>query len=108
MKKRNMLRPDFVTQLDIARWDINIAQDISVSILGVGTLPAFKEVIYAGLWIAEQLDQLGCNPLLITRIQYTAGQLSYSRDPWEVVQEVLKAYKENDLQFEIDYNEDSI
>jgi hypothetical protein len=105
MKKRNMSRPNFVTEQDIARWGANIDQDPMIPSEFAG-ISIMREVLYAGLWLAEQLDQLGCHPLLITRVQYTAGQLSYGRDPWEVAQEVLKAYKENDLVFEIDYNED--
>lgn len=100
-----MSRPDFVTQEDITRWDTNIKQDTGL-VSQLATVPLVKEVIYAGLWLAEQLKELGCNPLLITRVQYTAGQLCYGRDPWEVVQELLTAYKNNDLVFEIDYNQD--
>lgn len=99
------MRPEFVTDEDIARWSENIDNDLNFPI-GVVALPLLREAMYAGLWLGEQLQQLGCNDLLIVRIQYTAGQLSFGRDPWEVHQELLTAYKNNDLEFEIDYNED--
>jgi hypothetical protein len=100
-----MMRPEFVTDEDIARWSENLDNDLRIPI-GVVALPLLREVMYAGLWLGEQLQLLACNELLIVRIQYTAGQLSFGRDPWEVVQELLTAYKNNDLEFEIDYNED--
>jgi hypothetical protein len=95
----------FLTDEKLQEYDNNINEDERIP-------QAFKdneilrEICRSGLWLGEQLQQLGCNELLILRIQYTAGQLSFGRDPWEVVQEVLKAYKDNDLEFEIDYNED--
>jgi hypothetical protein len=99
------MRPQFVTNEDIIRWSAAIDQDTTFP-PEITALPLLREVAYAGNWLSEQLYQLGCNELLITRITYTAGQLCFGRDPWEVVQEVLKAYKDNDLEFEIDYNED--
>ena len=100
-----MKRPEFVSNEDITRWSDHLDNDTQMP-KGLDSLPLFQEVLYAGMWLGEQLQQLGCSDLLMTRITYTAGQLSFGRDPWEVVQEVLKAYKDNELEFEIDYNED--
>lgn len=101
----HMQRPDFVSEEDIARWanildnDTNVPKVIASPIL-------FREVLYAGLWLAEQLTKEGCHNELIVRIQYTMGGLSFGRDTWQVAQEMLEAYTNNDLEFEIDYSED--
>jgi hypothetical protein len=101
------MRPDFITQQDIERWDNNLAQDASLpSFIREGIVhPSFRELIYSGAWLSEQLQKLGCHEILVARICYTAGQLSFGQDCWQVAQEMLQAYQNNDLEFEIDYNE---
>jgi hypothetical protein len=49
--------------------------------------------------LAEQLEQLSCPPELIFRIQYTAGKLSFGRDPWIITEQMLAGYKDNKLDF---------
>lgn len=102
-----MKRPDFITQEDIVRWDDNLQNDMSLptAIKLAQQLPLFKEVMYTGLWLAEELTKLKCNEILITRICYTTGRLSFGQDPWEVAQDMLTAYQKNELEFEIDYND---
>lgn len=94
-------RPDFVTEEDIKRWDFNMENDLQLPKI-VLEWPTLKEVCYAGFYLAEQLDALRCPPEYIVRIQYTAGRLSFGRDPWEVSQELLELYKLNQLEFEPD------
>jgi hypothetical protein len=100
-----MPRPDFITQEDLTRWSENISSDTN-TFYYVKIMPSLLEVLFAGLWLAENLQQLKCNPLLISRIQYTAGQLAFGKDPWEVHQEMLRAYQNNELEFEIDYDDE--
>jgi len=101
-----MSRPDFVTDEDIARWSENIDNDPKVP-KWMADMALMREMMYAGLWMAEELEKLGCNPLLITRLQFSTGSLCFGKpDPWEVHQEVLEAYKNNDIEFEMDYSED--
>lgn len=98
-----MTRPDFVTNEDITRWADNIDHDVNIPKV-LSNQPLMREVMYSGLWLSERLKQLECNDELIPRIQYLAGSLAFGNDPWIVVQEVLEAYKNNDLEFEIDYD----
>lgn len=96
-----MARPEFVTNDDILRWSENIDSDPSMT----STLtqnPIIREVCYAGLWLCEELEKLGCSEEMIARIQYTAGKLSFGREPWETHQMVLKGYQLNELEFEDD------
>jgi hypothetical protein len=99
-----MKRPDFITQQDIARWDDNIDNDPNILDFWRKD-PQLRETIYAGLWLAERLKLAGCSDLLITRIQYTTGQLSFGHNPWDMAQDMLYSYLHNLLEFEIDYNE---
>lgn len=94
-------RPTFVTEEDIKRWEDNMEADGSFPVVLFDN-PTIREVCYAGLWLCEQLDALRCPSEYITRIQYTAGQLSFGHDPWKVHQEFLESYKLNDMQFEPD------
>ena len=98
-----MQRPEFITNEDIIRWSEMIDNDSTIP-EGFADLILLREVIYAGLWLGEQLLQLKCNPALITRILYTAGGLSFGKDPWVIHQEMLRAYQNNELEFEIDYD----
>lgn len=92
-----MSRPDYITDADIARWTKNINSDSNIPNSAV-----FREVCYAGLWLVESLDELDCPDELIVRIQYTAGKLSFGRDPWEVAIQLLDLYKNDELLYEQD------
>lgn len=95
-----MSRPEFVTYEDTLRWDDQIkADNIPEAVLNE---PILIEVMYAGLWLVEQLRQLKCPDEYVVRIQYTAGAGSFGREPWEVHMSYLQAYKDNDLEFELD------
>jgi len=96
-----MSRPEFVTNEDIARWSENIDNDPKLPVT-LSSNPVIREVCYAGLWLCEELEKLGCPEELITRIQFTAGRAAYGRDPWEVHQELLNGYKNNELEYEVD------
>jgi hypothetical protein len=97
------MRPDFVTNEDIHRWSVNIRTDPAMK--PYLDQPIILEACYAGLWLCEELEKVGCADELIVRIQYTAGQLCYGqKDPWKVHQEMLDAYNKNELEFEIDYD----
>jgi hypothetical protein len=100
-----MQRPEFVTTEDIDRWSETVDNDETLP-PGFATEPLLREVIYASFWMAENLKKEKCSDELITRMQYTMGSLSFGHDPWEVAQEMLQAYKDNDIEFEVDYNED--
>lgn len=99
-----MQRPEFISDEDIARWSKNIDQDLYIS-PELAASPIIREVCYAGLWLCEKLEKLGCPEILITRIQWTAGKISFGRDIWEVHQEILREYETNSLSFEEDFNE---
>jgi len=57
-----------------------------------------REVCRAGLYLCDELDILGCPMNLIIRIQYTAGKLSFGRDPWQMHLFILDEYKNNRLE----------
>lgn len=92
-----MPRPNTITNAQLLQWDNNLNQTISADIL---ELSLIKEVCYAGLYLAEELDKLSCPEDLIVRIQFTAGQLSFGRDPWEVSNQLIEDYKDNKLSYE--------
>ena len=96
-----MTRPTTLSYQDFQRWETNIQQDSGIP-ASIKKNPIIMEVLFAGLWLAEELSRLLCPPEYITRIQYTAGQISFGRDPWEVHLDVLERYKSNELQFDPD------
>lgn len=95
------MRPDFITNEDIERWSKNIDMDPDLPKVFADSA-IVRELCYAGLWLSEELEKLSCPEDLITRIQFTAGKLSYGRDAWETHQKVLEAYKNAELIFEDD------
>jgi hypothetical protein len=95
-----MSRPEFITYEDTVRWDEQIKHDNIEE--EIAEEPLLIEVIYAGLWLVEELIKLKCPQDYIIRIQYTAGAASFGRDPWELHQYYLDAYKNNELEFDQD------
>lgn len=100
-----MLRPNFVTENDILRWDIIIDNDPLLP-KSLATSPTIREVCYAGLWLWDELEKLDCPEFVIVRIQDTAGKLSFGRDTWDVSAKLLESYKNNELVFEEDPDAD--
>ncbi len=99
-----MPKPKTITQEDLDRWNSNIDNDPWIAPQLV-TIPIMREVCCAGLWLAEQLAKSGCPDILIPRIQWTAGKLSFGRDVWDVHQDILQKYQDNELIFEEDPDE---
>lgn len=96
-----MSRPEFITNEDIARWSDNIDSDPEIPD-EITDSAIMREVCYAGLWLLEELEKLQCTPELMVRIQYSAGQSSFGRDPWEIHQLFISNYIDNKLIFEDD------
>lgn len=96
-----MSRPEFVSSADIVRWSTAIDNDKSLP-PNLSKSPVIREVCFAGLWLSEQLENLGCPDSLIVRIQYTAGKVSFGKDTWEIHQQFLEGYKNNTLDFATD------
>jgi hypothetical protein len=96
-----MPRPSFITQQDIERFDANLDADPNVSSL-LKNVPEIREVCYSGIWIGEELGKLECPEVLITRIQFTAGRLSFGNDCWKIHQDILEDYKIGKLNVELD------
>jgi hypothetical protein len=101
-----MSRPEFITAEDIQRWSEIVDKDVGIPETFKG-FDLLREVLYASFWMAENLKKEGCPDEIIVRIQYTMGQLSFGHDPWQIAQEMLEAYKNNEMEFEFDYNEDA-
>lgn len=94
-----MPRPDSVSNEDILRWNEIIEQDPNMT-FDMADSAILLEVCYAGQWLREELIKLKCDNVLIGRIMYTAGGLSFGRDPWDVHQFVLQAYKDGAIEYE--------
>lgn len=98
-----MSRPEFITLEDISRWSQIIDSDPLIP-TSLSQVSLIREVCYAGLWLSEQLENLGCDTTLAVRIQFTAGKLSFGRDPWEVHQDILQRYTNNTLEYDTEPN----
>lgn len=95
------MRPDFITNEDIARWSENIDNDSKIPSF-LKNSAVVREVMLSGLWFAEQLDSLGCPRDRISQLQFTAGRYCFGRDPWQAHQEFLDFYKNNQIEWEED------
>ena len=100
-----MPRPENVTNEDIARWSETIEDDPLIP-PSLASTAIIREVLYAGQWLADRLNEINCPDHLVGRMMYTAGKVSFGRkDPWEVHQEILKQFTEGTLIFDLDPNE---
>ena len=93
-----MKRPDFVTNEQINRWSDALEKDKFTPAFFKET-DLLREIMYAGFWLLEELETLECEELLITRIQFTHGAMSYGNDCWKIANDLLIAYKNNELEF---------
>lgn len=99
-----MNRPDYISPEDVLRWDEMINNDTMVP----GTLKdqaMIREIMIAGFWLMEQLETLGCEEHLIVQLQYTLGAKSFGANCWVIAQELLTAYKANELDILVDEEE---
>lgn len=99
-----MKRPDFVTNQDLERWSNKIQEDEEIT-PELTSQPIIMELMFAGLWLCEELEKEGCPEEFISRIQNTAGQISFGRDIWQVHLDMLDKYKTSQLDYEIDLSE---
>jgi hypothetical protein len=90
-----MARPDFITEEDVLRWSESIDNDPKIPKF-IADNETIREVMYAGLWLIDELVLKGCSEVSIVEMQFNAGRLSFGRDPWEVHQKVLRDYEKLD------------
>lgn len=89
-------RPDFITDEQIAAWDDNIENDealLETLSYDLINRPEIKEVLYAGLWVAEELTKMGYDSTTVTDIQYAHGRQSFGNDTWQIAKIFVDAYK---------------
>lgn len=90
------MRPSFITADQIDRWNENIKNDsllrqtFSEEEISSGT---FKELMYASLWLGEELATLNLDLFVIAGACYTLGQQSQGADPWQVAETILSVYR---------------
>ena len=103
-KERKIMTHKYLTSDQLDQFDQLIDQDKNI--------PSFckqneviREVCRSGIWLSYELEKLGCPESLIVRIQWTAGKLSFGKDPWKVHQKILADYQNNLLIFENDAEE---
>jgi|LakMenEpi03Aug12_release.lakeMendotaPanAssembly.Ray.scaffolds.fasta_scaffold3019761_1 hypothetical protein len=94
----------YVTAEKIAQYDKNIDEDAYIP-SSLKKNSNVREVCRAGLYLHEELEKLNCPDYLITRIQWTAGKLSFKDDPWEVHSSLIEQFKNNSLVIEDDEEE---
>lgn len=98
--KTNMPRPESVTNEDILRWSEKIDNDLQLD-TNLAQNPIIREVCYAGQWLVDRLVELECPDILIGRILYTGGMLSFGRkDPWIIHRDLLSQYVDGTLEYE--------
>jgi hypothetical protein len=95
-----MPRPIFDPQR-IAHWDTIIDEDPMIADT-FKTSTVLRDVLYAGLYLSEELLALGCEPHLAVQIQFTHGYASFGNDPWEKAEELLRAFRNDELEFALD------
>lgn len=96
-----MKRPDFIKEDDIIRWSNILDNDSNTPEL-LKNNSTIREICYAGLYLSDELSKLLCPEEIIFRLQDAGGRLSFGRDTWEVHQEILNKYINNQLIFEDD------
>ena len=91
-----MPRPESITEADIARWDAQWEEDDQVPALMKSPVLAgtMKErAYYPGVWLGEQLRELGANDDEVQEICFALGQRNFvAKDPWLGAVQALEDY----------------
>jgi hypothetical protein len=95
------MRPNYITNEDLLRWDAAIDSNPLIP-AHMANSAIIREVCYAGQWIREKLLELKCPEVLIGRILFTAGQMCFGRDPWEIHHNILDEYIDGTLEFDVE------
>ncbi len=93
------MRPDFITDEDIARWDISIDNDTELTdVVGADFAknPVTREVLYTSLWMTEILNKMNLTPAIIAASQNVLGQQSFGADPWQVADVIINCFTKKD------------
>jgi len=98
-----MYRPEYITEQDIERWNQVLLKNSDIPLSKIPSI--ILELSYAGFWISEFLEKLNCDPVLITRIQFTAGKYSFGKDIWKAHDEILQLFINGELSFEEEFNQ---
>lgn len=93
------MRPNYITNDDLLRWDRAIDDNPFIPV-HMAQNPIIREVCYAGQWLREKLLELQCPEILIGRILFTAGQMCFGNDPWNIHQKILNEFIDGTLEFE--------
>jgi hypothetical protein len=96
-----MMYNKYVSLNKILEYDFNINSDPLMSSEHKNSSD-IREACRAGFYLLEQLKKINCHPSLLNKIKWTAGLLSYKKDPWEIHNLVLEKYKDNTLVLETD------
>lgn len=89
------MRPEFVTDADIVRWDEHIDSDVELQKVLNGTIPArLREVLRACRWLTEEMTSREISEFEIAGMQHALGVQSHGADPWQVAQEIRNLYIE--------------
>lgn len=95
-----MNRPDDVTEEDLARWRAQAERFGSPETPMIKKLfPAFQIGDYrerwcAGEWLHRQLDDLGCDSELASRICFAHGQMAFHvDDPWPSAEQAVANFR---------------
>jgi len=86
----------YVTFEQVNAYDVSIDNDPYIDQI-IKNNKIIREVCRAGIYLYESLLDLDCPPLIILKIQWLAGKLSYNKDPWEVHFSMIENYKNNSL-----------
>ncbi len=90
------MRPKFITNEDIVRWDACIDTDTELKD-SVGEsfakTPETREVLYTSLWMTEEMNKMKLDQLVIAASQNVLGKQSFGADSWQVAEVILDCFK---------------
>jgi hypothetical protein len=87
------MRPEFITEADLVRWDEHIKNDVEVQkVLTEKQLEELREVLRASRWLAEEMTSRGISEFELGGLQHTLGVHSHGADPWQVALSIRDVY----------------
>lgn len=92
------MRPSFISKDQFARYKQVLADNKFIDEESKRK-PEFRELMFSGFWLLDELKTLGCDDDLIFQLHYTHGAMTYSLgNPWQVAQDILSDYKEGKVE----------
>lgn len=105
-----IIRPDYITEDQIERWNEELAKDAALQANASKEVledPVLREVLYSSLWLKEKLWALGYDAFTLGEVSIVHGMNSFEANSWQVAETLLEIYSSETMLANLKQNSSS-